>query len=96
MAQVLPAWISSTFDQDQKTVGYLGGNAVTMLNFMKESFAGADFQRVVLRGANLRRADCRGHASKANLDDANLSECDLTEADLTDVIWSVAQIAVAL
>lgn len=86
--KTLYAWIRSTAGKEKSAAGYLGGNAVTVLNFMKESFVGANFQDTVLGGANLRRARCREACfQRANLDAVDLSECDLTGADLTDVVW---------
>lgn len=83
--ETLWSWIRVTAGDSKDDVGYLGGNAITVLNFMKESFQEKDFQNTILKGAIFSRANCVGASFRGcNLEGADLSACDLGGADLTD------------
>lgn len=65
------------FETKVKTVeqvGYIGGNAATLLLKKKQTFAGADLSRTVLAGA---------HLCFCQLSTTNLTECNLYQADLS-------------
>jgi predicted NACHT family NTPase/WD40 repeat protein len=83
--------IEATRDLSIEEVGYIGGNAATLLHFNGESFVGAELAKAVLAGADFFNADL----SKADLKEtclrqAHLTGCmlentDLRNADLADV-----------
>jgi uncharacterized protein YjbI with pentapeptide repeats len=69
-------------------VRYIGGNAITLLNTLGESFVGANLENTVLigadfRGANLSEANlCQASLCETMLEDATLDNADLRGADL--------------
>ena len=83
--------IEATRGQTFEAVGYLGGNAATILNWMRASFAGRDLAATLLANsdlskcnmisANLHGADLRN----AVLIGAVLADADFRQADLTEV-----------
>jgi hypothetical protein len=65
--------IDETRGKSLDQVGYVGGNAATLLRLKGYSFEGADLADTVLAGADLR---------VCQLTTTNLHGCDLSEADL--------------
>jgi KaiC/GvpD/RAD55 family RecA-like ATPase len=84
--------IEATRDRDPEEVGYIGGNAATLLCIKGESLAGADLSHTILTGAVLHNTNLSGTTlegttlreadlSNCMLENANLKEADLQRAD---------------
>jgi len=86
--ETLWKWIYSTTKQSVKETLYLGGNAITLLNFLGESFKGKDLNHTKLDGANLSNVSLldvnlsNADLSNTNLSNANLSKVNLSNANL--------------
>lgn len=84
----LRALIAATRGKTPHQVRYIGGNAITLLNTLGESFVGANLENTVLigadfRGANLSEANlCQASLCETMLEDATLDNADLRGADL--------------
>lgn len=77
---VIDATKGKTFGE----VKYIGSNAATVLNDMRQSFANRDLSRAVLMAADLEGADLTGaKCAWANFEQANLTNAILKDADLT-------------
>ncbi len=73
--------INLTAYQTQQAVGYIGGNAVTLLvNHNKFALNAKDLSHTVLQGADL---------TNANLRDVNLTEADLSQVTFTQAFSTV-------
>jgi hypothetical protein len=65
-------------------VGYVGGNAVTVLRLKGESFIGAKLAHTILAGADLAGANLEGaDFTSANLEGADFTGANLEGADLS-------------
>ena len=65
-------WIKSTINLPKDSIDYLGGNAISLLNDLKESFVGLDLSNTLLVGADLKFA---------NLNEAQCNNCNLGQSD---------------
>lgn len=82
-------WIRSTSNQDKETAKNIGGNAITLLHILGESFAKVDLKNTILFDADLPNAKF----TKACLQNCNLEEVNLEHADLTEAILIEANVA---
>ncbi len=81
------AWelLTATCGASPEQVGYVGGNAATMLRDCGESFVGANLAGTVLSGALLVETDLRGATLRgACLRRAALLHCTMDNVDLRD------------
>lgn len=76
--------IEFTKGKSYDQIKYLGGNAITILKFLNESFEGKDFSMTVLAGANI---------SNCNLNNTNFSKSILREVDFRNSILKNADLS---
>jgi len=81
--------VLGTRDKPPGQVGFLGGNAATLLNDLGESFSGRDLSRTVLSSADFSGADMRF----SRLDGAYLEKTRLSDAYLRDASFARALMA---
>ena len=75
-------WIDRSRNSNFEQVGYLGGNSITILNWLaKADLSKCDFGRTILRGADL---------SQANLSETNLNGVDMRDANLEGALLTGA------
>lgn len=84
--------IEYTRGKTEEKVGFLGGNAITLLNNLKEDLRSRDFSLTVLSGADLSNCDLsytcfrKSLLRNIKLSDSILKFADFSEADLTGAI----------
>ena len=80
--QILKEFIDLTKEKTFEEAGYLGGNAVSILNGKKQSFQDYDFSKTVLVGADFSQTNLQGlNFYGANLRLANFNYCNLCDTD---------------
>lgn len=85
--------IDATRGRSVSDVGYMGGNAATMLRLGGHSFAMMDLSRTMLIGADLSHADLTGaRLEETSLRQATLKNCRLAMADLRGADLTQAKI----
>lgn len=94
--ETLWTWIRSTVGQTRDKAMHVGCNAITLLNYMKESFARSDLRSTVLIRADLQEAQCQNaRFSGSDLENVRFFQANLANANMTEAILRGADLSYA-
>ncbi len=85
---ILWKWIGRTKNESKEVVLYTGGNAITLLNDLGESFIGQDLANTILSEADLQGSQCQ----EAFFNDSNLEGLNFSNANLIDTSFRKANL----